>query len=115
MAAYCDPYVARGDLGQMTIPVMYQGGTRDLAVDLSPGHRRFDRAYELSSAPKYYVEFDGADHLAWVGRGEMFEAPIGAYSIAFFDYYLKGRAKDLAALLATPDSQRISYLKFEAW
>ena len=30
LSAYCTPYLQRGNLGHMNVPVMYQGGTLDL-------------------------------------------------------------------------------------
>jgi len=63
LAGYVNPYVMKGNLGRLDVPVMYQGGTLDLGT--TPQARRFQGAYDRSAAPKYYVEFDGAGHLAW--------------------------------------------------
>ncbi len=35
LSPYCSPYVEKGRLNALTIPVMYQGGTRDLGVTLT--------------------------------------------------------------------------------
>lgn len=64
LSPYASPYVAKGDLHHLDVPVMYQGGTRDLGV--TPTVRRLNGAYDLSSAPKFYVEFDGAG----ISRGQ---------------------------------------------
>jgi predicted dienelactone hydrolase len=63
LSAFCTPYTVKGDLKHLGVPVMYQGGTRDFGV--TPTIKRFSGAYDLSSSPKYYVEFDGAGHFAW--------------------------------------------------
>jgi predicted dienelactone hydrolase len=111
MAAYCIPYVDHGDLPHVNVPVMYQGGTRDLGV--TPTVRRFNGAYDLSSAPKYYVEFDGAGHLAWTDLNRTYQAMIENYSLAFFDHFLKNKTDPdpLAALTTNPPPKGVSYLK----
>jgi len=111
MAAYCSPYVLKGDLRHMNVPVMYQGGTRDLGV--TPTVKRFSGAYDLSSAPKYYVEFDGAGHFAWTNLQKDYQDMIDAYSVAFFNHYLKGKTDPdpLAPLTGTPPPKGVSYLR----
>jgi predicted dienelactone hydrolase len=96
LSPHCSPFVAKGRLRQMNIPVMYQGGTRDLGE--TPVVKRPGGAYESSSSPKYYVELDGAGHFAWTNLSRRFASSIDAYSVAFFDAYLKDRRGALAAL-----------------
>jgi hypothetical protein len=60
---------------------MYQGGTLDFGV--SPALRRNQGAYDLSSAPKYYVEFERATHFAWTDLGHAAREAIVAYAVAF--------------------------------
>jgi predicted dienelactone hydrolase len=83
LSPYNTPFLARGDLGRMNVPVMYQGGTLDLGI--SPTVRREAGAYDRSSAPKYYVEFRGAGYLAWTDLNPLFHSLIDQYSVAFFD------------------------------
>ena len=111
LSAFCSPYVAKGDLGHLNVPVMYQGGTRDFGA--TPAVRRFSGAYERSSAPKYYVEFEGAGHFAWTDLNRSYQDLINAYSVAFFDRWVKGRAQpdSLANLTGRPWPERVSYLK----
>ncbi len=101
MSPYAMPFWLQGKLGQIKAPVMLQGGTRDL--DITPYLNRFLGIYALAPAPKYYVEFTGADHYAWTNDGsvqkDLTEAQlqaqqtaITAYSRAFLDYYVKGNA-----------------------
>ena len=81
-------YVSQGDLGQLNVlPVMYQGGTRDLGI--TPVVKRPKGAYEQSSGPKYFVEFDGAGHFAWTDLNKTYQDVISRYSVAFFDRHLK--------------------------
>jgi len=111
MAAYCSPYVLKGDLGHMNVPVMYQGGTRDLGV--TPTVKRFNGAYDRSSAPKYYVEFDGAGHFAWTNLKKDYQDMIDTYSVAFFNHYLKGKTDPdpLAPLTGNPPPKGVSHLR----
>lgn len=98
---HCSPYIAKGDLGHMNVPVMYQGGSVDLGE--TPMVKRAGGAYDLSSAPKYFVEFDGAGHLAWTDLNKRYQEVIDAYSVAFFDRYLKMTTPDrLAGLMSNP-------------
>ena len=110
LAAFCTPYLSKGDLAHMGVPVMYQGGTFDLGI--SPGIRRFQGAYDRSATPKYYVEFDRAGHFAWTDLNPRFHDIIDIYSVAFFDRYLKGKTPDpLDSLSRKPLPKQISYLK----
>lgn len=111
LSPYCTPYVHGGNLARLGVPVMYQGGTLDLGI--TPEVRRAHGAYDLSSSPKYYVEFDGAGHLAWTGLNKTYQETIDTYSTAFFDVYLKGRRDSdaLAPLFAQTSHAQASALK----
>jgi len=89
LSPYNTPFAQKGTLDRMKVPVMYQGGTLDLGI--SPTVSRPNGAYDRSSAPKYYVEFQGAGHLAWTGLNPRFHDVVDQYSMAFFDRYLKGK------------------------
>ena len=75
--------------------------------------RRPNGAYDLSSAPKFYVELQGAGHLAWTNFNRKFQEPIDTYSVAFFDRYLKGNASpdSLGPLLRKPLPKGVSDLR----
>ena len=112
LSAFCTPYTEKGDLKHMDVPVMYQGGSRDFGV--TPTVKRFNGAFEQSSTPKYYVEFEGAGHFAWTDLNPNYQAIIDQYSITFLDYYLKVNGKDtLSPLLKAGTSARVSLLKYE--
>jgi predicted dienelactone hydrolase len=89
LSPYCTPYVKRGDLAHMNVPVMYQGGTLD--VGITPEVRHPYGAYDLSSKPKYYIELTAAGHFAWTDLNSQYHSLIDEYSVAFFDRYLKGK------------------------
>jgi predicted dienelactone hydrolase len=97
LSPHCSPFVAKGDLKKMNVPVMYQGGTRDFGE--SPVVRKAGGAYEQSSKPKFYVELDGAGHFAWTNLNHKYQTTIDAYSAAFFDAYLKGESTQLEKLI----------------
>lgn len=114
LSPYVGPYVVKGDLQHMDIPVMYQGGTRDFGV--TPTVKRANGAYDLSSAPKYYVEFDGAGHFAWTNLNTRYQELINSYSIAFFDRYLKGDEKSdsLSTLTGNSTPKGVSEVRVKA-
>lgn len=87
LSPHCSPFVAKGDLPHLNVPVMYQGGTADLGE--TPLVKRAGGAYDLSSPPKYYVELQGAGHFAWTDLNPRFQSVIDQYSVAFFDRYVR--------------------------
>ena len=93
LSPYASPYLEHGTLGTMLVPVMYQGGTLDLGI--TPSVAKDGGVYDRSSAPKYFVDFRRAGHLAWTDLNPMFQRDINAYALAFFDRYLKGRRSTL--------------------
>ena len=111
LSPFNTPFVAKGDLANMNVPVMFQGGTLDFGI--SPTVRRPGGAYDRSSAPKYYVEFRGAGHLAWTDLNPRFHGIIDRYSVAFFDRYLKADAapNPLAPLFRKPAPAGVSSVK----
>ena len=111
LSPFCSPYVSSGALDRMNIAVMYQGGTADLGV--TPTVKRLSGAYGRTSAPKYYVEFQGAGHFAWTNINPAYQDLISRYSTAFFDQYVKGQpASGLSALMdAKPLPKRVSDLR----
>jgi predicted dienelactone hydrolase len=112
LSPYCAPFISRGDLGHLDVPVMYQGGTLDIGV--TSYVRRPGGAYDLTSAPKYYLEFAGAGHFAWTNLNKSYQSLINDYSRAFFDRYLKGTISPdpLAHLLDHPRPKDVSDLKY---
>jgi predicted dienelactone hydrolase len=103
LSPWCAPFVVHGDLGHLSAPVMYQGGSWDAGI--TPSVRRPNGAYDLTAAPKYFVEFSRAGHLAWTDLNPRFQSVISGYSIAFFDRYLKSQG-DTAPLSALMHGQR---------
>lgn len=109
LSPYAQPFVVRHDLSGLSAPVMYQGGTLDFGI--TPAVARPDGAYARSPAPKYFVEFQGAGHLAWAdfGRSTLHE-PITTYALAFLDHYVKGAPADpILTHAAGPAVARLSY------
>jgi predicted dienelactone hydrolase len=110
VSPYCSPFIKKGDLDHLDVPVMYQGGTLDIGV--TPYVRRSGGAYDLTSAPKYYIEFSGAGHFAWTNLNKSYQSVIGDYAVAFFDRYLKGTPDPLAHLLDRPWPRDVSNMKY---
>jgi predicted dienelactone hydrolase len=113
LSPYIKPYSDKATLRSMNVPVMYQGGTRDITI--TPSVARTGGAYAQSNPPKFFVEFFDAGHLGWTvltckpygsAPGCDEQAPlarlINQYGIAFFDRYLKGRP---AEILDRPNRQ----------
>jgi hypothetical protein len=91
----------------LSLPVMYQGGTRDFGV--TPAVRKSTGSYDLSSEPKYYVEFDRAGHFAWTNLSTVAHSSIVAYSLAFLNHYVKG---DPASALLTQKLADVSLYRY---
>jgi alpha-beta hydrolase superfamily lysophospholipase len=89
LSPYTQPFLLHDTLASLSAPVMYQGGTWDYGV--TPVIHKSKGAYDRSSEPKYYVEFDRMGHFAWtdIGRRKARKAII-AYSLTFMNYYVKG-------------------------
>jgi len=107
LSPHCSPYLDHGNL-HLGIPIMYQGGTRDFGE--TPLVRRANGAFDKSSAPRYYVELDGAGHFAWTDLNKSYQELIDTYSIAFFNRYLKNLddPDPLAPLMRKPLSKGVS-------
>ena len=102
LSPYAHPFVTKGTVDSIHVPVMYQSGTRDIGID--PVLKKPGGAYDLSHPPKYFEEISDAGHAAWSNftcfsyasvpqcDNESHTAKmINEYAIAFFDRYLKGK------------------------
>jgi predicted dienelactone hydrolase len=98
MSPYAQPFIAHQTLGDIDAPIMYQGGTRD--IGLTPVIIKKGGAFDETPPPKYFVEFDRAGHFAWTDLMSDEHGAIAAYSLAFFNRYLKGTPFPMA--LAKP-------------
>ena len=107
LSPYDQPFLARKTLGGLEAPVMYQGGTRDLGI--TPSVRKPGGGYDQSPAPKYFVEFERAGHLAWSDFPTESHAAIVAYARAFLDHYLKGAPADPALTRKSPGVAELRY------
>ena len=76
-------------LGEMGLPVMYQGGTLDIGI--TPFVAKAGGVYDQTQPPKYYVELDGAGHMAWTDLRSTYHQAVIDYTLAFLDHYLKGK------------------------
>lgn len=96
LSPYILPYFHHGNLAAVKVPVMLQGGTRDIGV--TPFLKAM---YEKLNVPKYYLVLKGVDHYGWTdlaSRGRTTTNAlktgnpklIAEYSRAFFDQYLLG-------------------------
>jgi hypothetical protein len=84
LSPYCQPFTTSGHLGGMAIPVMYQGGTRDIGI--TPAVKKPGGCFSQTSAPAYFVEFTGAGHLAWSDLQDAQHDLITEYALAVFDH-----------------------------
>lgn len=90
LSPYVRPFLLHKTLSGLTAPVMYQGGTLDFSI--TPWVAMPNGAYDLSPAPKYFVELQWAGHFAWTNLRAIDHTAIDAYGLAFFDCYLRGKA-----------------------
>src|SRR5262249_16167318 len=108
LSPYSQPFLVHRTLGGLAAPVMYQGGTLDLAI--TPALERSGGSYDQSSAPKYFVELEGAGHFAWPDAGlRSAHDSIVRYSVAFLDHHLKGAPADPVLTHTEPDVVLLRY------
>jgi predicted dienelactone hydrolase len=112
VSPFCIPFFKTGDLGHLGVPVMYQGGSSDIAV--TPTVARPGGGYDLTSAPKCFVEFAMAGHMAWTSADPIHHGLMERYALAFFDRYLKGVTSPdpLAALVNSPRPSSVRRLEY---
>ncbi len=93
LSPYCEPFILDDTLAKLGIPVMYQGGTRDRGI--TPSLKRQNGAYDKTSSPCEFVEFDNVGHFDFsnLGKDEQKRDLINHYAIAFLDKYVKGDMK----------------------
>jgi predicted dienelactone hydrolase len=100
LSPYVMPFQVKKTLGQVHVPLMYQGGTMD--VGITPFLMGPKGAYAAANAPAYFVELRSAAHLAWANCADerttetcLGRVPnarlIAQYGVAFFNRHLKGR------------------------
>jgi predicted dienelactone hydrolase len=107
LSPYTNPFVVNKTLAHLAAPVMYQGGTWDYGV--TPTVSRAGGSYDLSPAPKYFVEFTNAGHFVWTDLRAADHDGIVAYGIAFLDRYVKGAPAEPALTRTTPEVARLRY------
>ncbi|MBY0427959.1 MAG: hypothetical protein K2Q32_01940, partial [Alphaproteobacteria bacterium] len=90
LSPYSAPFLSKNTVSNISVPIMYQGGTRDIGI--TPSLSKPDGTYNQTHPDKYLVILDGASHFAWTDKVPTFHSSITSYGIAFFDYYLRGNA-----------------------
>jgi predicted dienelactone hydrolase len=115
LSPYVMPFQIKNTLGNVHVPLMYQGG--DIDVGITPFLAGPKGAYAAANAPVYFVVLRKASHLAWAncGREQTTEAClanvpdarlIADYSVAFFDHHLKGLPEPI---LGQPNAALAAY------
>ncbi|MBX9772641.1 MAG: dienelactone hydrolase family protein [Candidatus Obscuribacterales bacterium] len=91
LSPYCHPYILRETLGNITVPIMYQGGTKDKWI--TPFVKKSGGAFSQSHSPAIFVEFKNANHFAWsnVNRDEDQKKLMSHYCVEFLNKYLMAR------------------------
>jgi predicted dienelactone hydrolase len=89
LSPYARPFIVKGALGSLQAPVMYQGGTSDGGI--TPYVTMRGGAFDKTSKPAVFVDFEGASHLSWTDAGRPYHALIVEWSAAFLDRWLKGQ------------------------
>jgi predicted dienelactone hydrolase len=116
---YVAPFMVRGTLTRMQVPVMYQGGSLDWGMTTSLEGPR--GAYALSTPPKFFVKLTDGTHLEWTNLACAGQPNVAAclnarpnarlidrYGIAFLDRYLK----DKSGKLLTAPGRGLSAYRF---
>lgn len=88
LSPYVGPYLHQGTLAKLSAPVMYQGGTKDRGI--TPTLNRKGGAFEQTSSPAMYVEFDKTTHFGWTDLQSDSHDRVILYSLWFLDHALNG-------------------------
>jgi predicted dienelactone hydrolase len=90
LSPYAQPFLSKGALNRMAVPVMYQGGTLDMGI--TPFVKGPNGAFAKTSSPAYFVDFTRASHFFWTNfnKDKKKQDLINHYSLAFLDKYIKG-------------------------
>jgi dienelactone hydrolase len=88
LAPYCDPFAAKGNLGGIRVPVMYQTASLDLAV--TRWVKKAGGCFDKTSSPSIFLEFPLVGHFAWTDLPSLAHELIVEYSVAFLDKYVRG-------------------------
>lgn len=88
LSPYTAPYADHGDLAHLSVPVMYQGGTRDFGI--TPKLKKPSGTYDQTSGPAFFVEFDKTGHFGWTDLQKGAQENVIRYSLWFFDATLRG-------------------------
>jgi predicted dienelactone hydrolase len=104
LSPYVMPFQVKNTLGDVHVPLMYQGGTLDAGI--TPFLKGPKGAFAAANAPVYFLELKSAAHLAWTNCGDERTTAaclanvanaqlIAQYGIAFFEHHLKGLPEPL--------------------
>ena len=106
LSPYVLPFIARGTLTRLQVPVMYQGASLDWGMTTSLEGPQ--GAYAVTAPPKFLVKLNGGTHFEWTNllcagttdvaaclRARPNAALINVYGRAFFDRFLKGSAGEV--------------------
>lgn len=102
LSPYVLPFMARGTLARLQVPVMYQGAALDWGLTTSLEGPQ--GAYAVTAPPKFFLTLAGGTHFEWTNmvcsgtpdvaaclKGRPNARLINRYGIAFLDRYLKGK------------------------
>ena len=102
LSPWLAPFLAQGTLGQLGVPVMYQGAQFDWGI--TPSLEGKQGAFAVTAPPKYFVKLQGGTHFEWTNLLCAGQASVVAclkarpnaylidrYGIEFLDRYLKDK------------------------
>jgi predicted dienelactone hydrolase len=93
LSPYTPPFLLRKTLGDIKLPLMYMGGTRDTPI--TPMIKMPYGAYAQSNSPKYFLEIEGAGHPSFTESDNRYHDLINRQALAFFDHYLKNKETEI--------------------
>jgi predicted dienelactone hydrolase len=88
---YSLPLINQKSISDIDIPIMFQGGTRDLLI--TPHLKKSGGAFDQSKSPAYFIEFQEAGHFYWTDINKKNGDVISNYCISFLKrHVLEDRA-----------------------
>lgn len=88
LSPYGQPFLKSGDLAHVDVPIMYQGGTRDIGD--TPFIKKKGGLYDITPSPAWFVEFRDCGHFSFTDIQQGAHRQMIDYSLWFFDHTLKG-------------------------
>jgi len=91
LSPYAQPLIKKELFKSIAVPMMLQGGTRDLGI--TPALKRAGGAFDQAQSPAFLVVVEGAGHFAWTDADKVHLPSIAFYGTEFMKKFVMGDSK----------------------